>query len=277
MIDENQDLRLSELVDGELTTDDVNLTLLEVLPDKAARDRLLRMLRLRMALAPWRMQSAETADLPSVPRFSPPVSGRGRIAVAAILVLCASAWVFLKTADRNPSTPSDGSSRGEWVGAWSISPEEAMRVFQMHESIAGPIAWLAIQPDSVQVRNDARANRSADVIACFLSINQQGADTFPTAPILVICRPEEKATLTIPSVSGRNQTMRIQLVPITRDGAVGVQYAIGIEDLEAPGAYAATLSGFIPVSDAGRSVGQLVDPVATLNVALRAAVLSAAS
>ena len=71
MMNEHDEILLSQLADGELDSDQANEALLEVLDDPAGRERLKEMLRLRQTTLPWRSrqdsrpQSPRSANYPA--------------------------------------------------------------------------------------------------------------------------------------------------------------------------------------------------------------------
>ncbi|GJM24862.1 MAG: hypothetical protein DHS20C16_12770 [Phycisphaerae bacterium] len=283
MIHEGLNEQISQLVDGELTSDGANRVLLKALPNKDHRLAMLRMLRLRHALASWRNQGVESDEYKPIHRTVSPQSQfrNALIGMAAILVVSVSALIYLASVQGERGLQTPGLvGPGVRSGVKSISRDDAARILSLHESITGPVAWLAILPESVQVQklNQAGDGMQADdtrAIVCFLNIESRGSEFFPTTPDLIICRMDRKATLTIPSSGKPSKSMQIQLVALHRDGSLGIQYAISLEDTPASDMQTSTLTGFIPLSGDARTLGQLANSGTVLDVALSASLLAA--
>lgn len=277
MIDKDNAAMLSQLVDGELGSDETNRLLLKALRNSESRVELLRMLQLRHALAPWRSHGEDSLEIKPM-RSTLHAGSKYRnalIAVAAALVVSVSAWVY------NIAVPNGLDLGGAESGrstdrqvASSLSSKDAARILRLHESITGPVAWLAILPDSVQVQKTRAVGVHSQPIACFLNIQSQIDGDFPTTPDLIICRLEEKVVLSIPSGTTQSKAMRIQLVAVRREGSLGLQYAISLEDRLPNESQTATLTGFMPLRENSRAIGQLAHAGTTLDVALRASLLT---
>jgi len=274
--DTDYEARLSQLVDGELGSDEVNRILLRVLRSEDSRVALLRMLQLRHTLAPWRQHGEDLPEIKPLRGTSRSISKfkRALVAVAAVLAISVSALVYHNVAQNNSISGDRGFASVGRPVAPPLSREDAARVLRLHESVAGPVAWLAILPDSVRVQKTTEVSGDSQPIVCFLNIQSRGEENFPTTPDLIICRLEEKVTLSIPSGSGQPTAMRIQLVAVHREGLLGLQYAISLKDRLPTDPHTATLTGFIPFSGNSRTVGQLAHAGTTLDVALRASLLT---
>lgn len=100
MTNEEHGIRLSQLADGEMSGDEANELLLDVLDDPAAREELKQMLRLRRSTAAWRRRRPPRPVMVLADRPAPRVRGRaawrlGGLAVAACvggLLVLAGVW-----------------------------------------------------------------------------------------------------------------------------------------------------------------------------------------
>ncbi len=266
---------LSALVDGELDSDELNEVLLAALRDERQRGQLERLLELRCALAPWRKQG-DGADAPSLAmtrasrhRFA----GRGVLALAAVLAVTFTAWLLLPAYFRPATHSKVATVEHAADDAATITPEDAARVFDLHESMAGPLAWLAVTSGKVEMRSAPQDARDVPAVACFLRLEPRAKDAFPQAPDLVICRPDEKVVLNVPATAGQTKDMQIELVAVRRGGELGVQYAISLEARSDPGA-STTFTGFLPLRGSAQAEGRLAQAGMHVEVALHASVLN---
>ncbi len=279
----SEDLKpsLSQFVDGELASDEANAMLLQALQDEGSRFELVRMLQLRASLQPWRSMGEELSA-PHRPNSTIHAASHVRtvlMGMAAIVAVSAAAWLYQSSKYEKPGSLDHGSGVEQHLKvATSLSREDAAEVFNLHESIAGPVAWLAILPESVRVQKmaDGVEGEKADqaqAIACFLKIETHGDGVFPTLPDTIICRLDKKAVITVPSSGDHSKSMRIQLVAVHREESIGIQYAISLENEPTNGQQTSALSGFIPLSGDSNAVGRLAQAGTTLDIALSASLL----
>ena len=272
-ISEEQDILLSQLVDGELPADRANQILADLLgdaPDSAeAGKRLKAMLKLRQALEPWRRQ-----EPPQTIVAQPSLAPAGRLshfsrrllglASAALLggILVAGGFYLgdrhgnprQGTADDKPSTAVPSTV--------VVTPEqrsEIARAFSLHESVAGPLSWYAADDATIQVAPAKKGEAVRQPIAVFLRLvgdrSCASDKAMPVKTYVIVCRSNDAATIELPqpAVAG---TVHLRLFSTVANGRVTLQYAIAADGSDR-GPEEAALAGRRQVGLDQTSLGQL--------------------
>jgi len=285
MTNENDEIRMSQLADGELASDQANDLLLDVLDAPAQREKLKTMLRLRRAMVGWRTQQPQrTVVVVSQQRH---LHRRWRItrrlsnlAVAAcvggLLVLTgiwASGWLGspIRSEHQWQITPGpDALSAAAQVSPGQM--QQVAKVFALHESVAGPLAWYAADDQNVRLASARGAEAGQAPIGVLLRLdgaaNGSGART-----LVIVCRNDEPAVIELPAESAGRPALRVYLTPRTVNGKVDVRYAIAVDDSatnspdgQSQQAPLASLSGQRNLGLAESPLGQLAVGDKLLNV-----------
>ena len=268
MIDENQEILMSQLVDGELPGDQANELLLGVLDAPAHREKLKQFLRLRQMTAGHRNRQPErpvmiVADQPGTFRRRTAWRRVGGLAVAAcvggLLVLAglrATGW------PGSPVRPLHqwqiGPAPGAPPAVAQVTPEQmrqVARVFALHESVAGPLAWYAADDQNIRLASTAGTEAGQPPIAVLLKLGPAGPD-MTARTLVIVCREDRPAIVELPGESPGQAGLRIYLAPRAVNGKVEVQYAIAVDGDEHQPAIA-SLAGQRCIGLAETPLGQL--------------------
>ena len=262
MNDEERDSLLSQLADGELTSDRLNEVLLDVLGDADARESLKGMLRLRAATSGWRRRRpARGVALPAGPMRRPGASGLPRrlgtlaaaAAVGGMLVL-AGFWA----ADRHRVGPAGGGS-AEVTPVAAVTAEQMRQVaevFALHESVAGPLKWFAADDREIHLGPAEGGQPAGRPVAVLLRFAGEKGDGAPKN-IVIVCRDNQQAVVELPSGRPEFPDIRIRLIPRRRDRRVDVQYALAIVRGDDERSTVASLAGDRTIGVEGAALGQL--------------------
>lgn len=248
MKNKTDEILLSQLVDGELESDQVNEVLLTVLDDADKRRELKEHLRLRRSLGQWRRQKparpivALSAGHEIRPRHASLSRRLGNLVAAAVIggaLVLAGFW----TAGR--VNPVEQNSRGN--SRMAAVTEEQMRqvasVFALHESVAGPLKWYAADDQKIQLASAAGgAEAGRKPVAVLLRLAVAGAGPAQARNYVIVCRNGESATIEFPQAGGAS-TVRMRLLPGVQDGKVSIRYAITVYGPELAPKTSAALSG----------------------------------
>ena len=242
MKNQTDEILLSQLVDGELESDQLNDVLLDVLDDADRRRQLAEHLRLRQSLGQWRRQKpAGPVIAVSDHRKRHHFPWRiGSLAVAAMLggaLVLAGIWTA-GGLGRNGKT--NGSPVIEVVTAEQM--RQVASVFALHESVAGPLKWYAADDEKIQLASAGGSEVGRKPVAVLLRLAPAGADSAQARTYIVVCRNGESATIEFPQAGGAS-TVRLHLLPGVRDGKVNIQYAITVDGSELAPKTSAALSG----------------------------------
>ena len=276
---ENRSLQISQLVDGELPTDQANMLLESLLDDPSLQQSLREHLRLRATLAAWRELSPDDPgeEAPAVARsaraptdaYRPGrwwVRGDGGIQLlggALLGGLLVLAGVFLGSSFRSePAAMPDSrvvSAESPASRTWLITPQrqkEVQDVFALHELVAGPLAWMADSDEQVRLGESAAVQESQPTVAVLLRIQPSGGDG-AVHEYAVVCRAGIAATLDLPYEDG---LLRVYLVPrVDRLGeAVRFRYALAVPTGDDELATHAVLSGERRLDMQAVPLGQMV-------------------
>ena len=277
MMNEHDNILLSQFADGELTSDRANELLLRVLDDPAAREKLKQMLGLRRDTVGWRCQRPAQ---PIVVMAQRPKRFRGRrlhwragsLAVAAcvggLLVLVgmwAAGWLGQTTRPRHQWQIVPDPDAPPLVAR--VTPEQmrqVAKVFALHESVAGPLAWYAADDRNIRLASARDEQVSHAPIAVLLKLDSARTGT-GARTLVIVCREQQPAIIELPSGRPDIRGLRVYLAPRTVNGKVEMQYAIAV-DGEGLGGSRASLSGWRRVGPTEIPLGQLALGDKTLNI-----------
>lgn len=236
-ISEEQELLLSQLVDGELSADQANKVLADALANPDVGKKLSAMIQLRQAMDPWRKQEPPKAIVALTP--AQPVSGaphfRRRLlslATAAVLggILVAGGFYLGNRHGNTSLTLPSGNSP-----MVIVTPEERgeiARAFSLHESVAGPLSWYAADDSTIQVAPARKGEVMRQPIAVVLRLRRDmpcaNLTLTPPKTYVIVCRNSDAATIELPASAGE-KAVRLRLLPTATNGQVSLQYAIAAD------------------------------------------------
>jgi hypothetical protein len=285
MMNENEEILMSQLADGELPSDQTNELLLGVLDEPSGREKLKGLLRLRQATAGWRTSQPPRPVVIVAERLRPLRRGlhawrMGSLAVAAcvggLLVLTgvwAAGWMGNPAGPRHQWQIAPGPDANPV--ATLVTPEQmrqVAKVFALHESVAGPLAWYAADDQNIRLASARPAEAGLPTIAVLLRLESAApgatdpADARTGARTLVIvCRNDQPTVIELPAEMAGQAGLRVYLAPRAVNGKVEMRYAIAMdgESQEAP---LASLSGQRSLGLAEAPLGQLAMGDKLLNV-----------
>ena len=268
MTNERDEILMSQLADGELSSDQANELLLSVLDAPAEREKLKGLLRLRQTTVGWRTRQPPrpvmvVAERPRTFHRSRMARHMGGLAVAAcvggLLALAgiwAAGWL---------GSPVRQTYR--WPTVAQVTPEQMRQVamiFALHESVAGPLAWYAADDQNIRLASAGGTEASQAPIAVLLKLGPAGPDT-AARTLVIVCREDRPAVIELPAESPGQAGLRVYLAPRTVNGKVEVQYAIAVDgDGRQPSV--ASLAGRRRIGLTETSLGQLALGEKVLNV-----------
>jgi hypothetical protein len=264
MMNEPNEILFSQLADGELDSDQANELLLEVLDEPADRENLKEMLRLRQSTRAWRVRQPGRSMVVVAERPQPfrrrRISWRlGSLAVAACvggLLVLAGVWA---AGGRGGPVAPGGMPTGIGSAAVArVTPEQMQqvaKVFALHESVAGPLAWYADDDQNIRLASARGTEAGHEPIAVMLKLESAVPGT-PARKLVIVCREEQPTVIELPAESPGRAGLRIFLSPRTVNGKVDVQYAIAVTG-ESDQGTPASLSGQRRVGLGETSLGQL--------------------
>ncbi len=273
MNNENEIL-MSQLADGELPSDQANELLLGVLDNSNEREKLKNMLRLRQATADWRTHQPTKpilvmADRPRSFQRNRVVWRMGGLAAAAciggLLVLTglwAAGWVLSPVRPAHPWQISPAPDSPTTLAR--VSPEQMRQVaqaFELHESVAGPLAWYAADDQNIRLAS-AQGAQSGRPIAVLLRLE---TDASPARTLVIVCREDSPAVIELPSETPSQTGLRVYLAPKTTNGKVQMHYTIAA-DGDSRDPVLASLTGQRHLGLAETSLGQLAMDDRILNI-----------
>jgi len=307
MMNENEEILMSQLADGELPSDQANELLLDVLDEPSGREKLKGLLRLRQATAGWRTSQPTqpvviVAERPRPLRRNRLAWRMGSLAVAAcvggLLVLTgvwAAGWMG------RPAGPDQQGqiAQGPYAvpAAIQVTPEQmrqVAKVFALHESVAGPLAWYAADDQNIRLASARGAEAGRPLIAVLLRLEPTGGTGIPvrgpsglpvsSSPdhgrdgrdthgqvlgtpngdahataartIVIVCREDAPTVIELPAEMAGQAGLRVYLAPRSVGSKVDMRYAIAM-DGESRQAPAASISGQRSLGMAEAPLGQL--------------------
>jgi hypothetical protein len=309
MMNENDEILMSQLADGELPSDQVNELLLDVLDAPAEREKLKGLLRLRQATAGWRTSQPPQPVVILADRSRTFRRGRmawrmSSLAVAAcvggLLVLAgvwAAGWMARPAGPGRQGQMAQGP--GAALAAIQVTPEQmrqVAKIFALHESVAGPLAWYAADDQNIRLASARGAEAGLPTIAVLLRLESEvsgAAVSSPSAPsasswqassgqagsvqarstgsgqaartIVIVCREDAPTVIELPAEMSGQPGLRVYLAPRAVNGKVEMRYAIAM-DGESRQAPAASISGQRSLGMAEAPLGQLAMGDKLLNV-----------
>jgi hypothetical protein len=301
-IPEEQEILLSQLVDGELPVDQANQVLADALDELAhvlgnaeAASKLNAMLQLRRALDSWRQQEPTRAIVvmpatcptehssakPSAPD-QPSVDARKGaagegishaskylfgLATAAVLGGILVAGGFLLGGRFKIEPPAVPIAQQAMVIVTPEQRQEIARAFTLHESVAGPLSWYAADDSTIQVAPAGQGESLQQPIAVILRLTRDlsapSGEAIGPKTYVIVCRNSD-AVIELPQ-STPAKTVHLRLLPTAINGEVSLQYAIAADGSDR-GPDEAALAGRRHVGLAQTSLGQLAMNDCLVNV-----------
>jgi len=278
-LSEEKKILLSQLVDGELSVNQANQVLADVLDELThvlgnteATAQLGAMLELREALDPWRRQ-----ELPKTVVALPSVHPNGKtshfrwhvvsLASAALLGGILVAGGFVLGGRFGTERAALPTARQPVVIVTPEQRREIARAFALHESVAGPLSWYAADEANIRVAPAGKEESLRQPIAVVLRLTRDLSDaSHDVGPetYVIVCRNNDAATIELPQ-SAVAKSVHLRLLPTTANGEVSLQYAIST-DGSGRGPDEAALAGRRRVALSQTSLGQLAVHNGLLNV-----------
>ncbi|KPJ55842.1 MAG: hypothetical protein AMS16_03535 [Planctomycetes bacterium DG_58] len=244
---------LSQLVDGELTSDRQNEVLAAVLDDAEACEKLKTHLRLRRLTDDWRRQEptgvVTLTHVSAAPRAEASWARRlAPLAAAAVIGATLVTGGFLLARHGKQFTGT-----GESVLVTRAERRQIAEVFRFHELAAGPLRWYAADDGNVLLGSAVETEAVGKPVAVLLRLASAAADAVPAKTYVIVCRDSQSANIELPESEGTGAPVRLFLMPAARQGVIQMQYAITQEG--PPGA--AAVVGQRRVGLAPARLGQL--------------------
>jgi len=276
MTNEQNEILMSQLADGELTGDQANELLLRVLDAPADREKLKALLRLRQTTVGWRTRQpprpvtvvAERSRTFHRSRMARHMGGLAAAACVGGLLALAGIWAagWLGSPVRQAY---------QWPTVAQVTPEQMQNVamvFALHESVAGPLAWYAADDQNIRLASAGGTEAGQTPIAVLLKLGPAGPDAARSTgsgqaarTLVIVCREDRSAVIELPAESPGRAGLRVYLAPRTVNGKVEMQYAIAVDgDGRQP--TVASLAGRRRIGLAETSLGQLALGEKVLNV-----------
>jgi len=280
MTDDRNEILMSQLADGELSSDQANELLLSVLDAPADREKLKVLLRFRQMTVGWRNRQPErpvmiVAERPGALRRGRAAWRMGSLAAAACvggLLALAGIWGAGRLGGPVRQTYP-------WPTVAQVTPEQMRQVamiFALHESVAGPLAWYAADDQNIRLASAGGTEAGQTPIAVLLKLGPAGPDAARSTgsgqaarTLVIVCREDRPAVIELPAESPSQTGLRVYLAPRTVNGKVEMQYAITVDgDSRQPAV--ASLAGRRRIGLAETPLGQLALGDRLLNVAASA-------
>ncbi|MBS0261230.1 MAG: hypothetical protein JSS02_04680 [Planctomycetes bacterium] len=264
------DLVLSQLADGELPPDETSQSLLAVLSDDAARDRLKQHLQLRQLTAAWRTQqpsrNLQPASVAASPTPAPSLAEsrqetarwHGSSVLVASLVggflVTLGFWCGKSSFVPPSSLPDSASARPSVVSP--LQRQQISQVFAFYESVAGPLKCLASDDQAIEMAPADGETESARPLAIVLRLTSVESPSSPVHEFVIVCRQGVPVAIPLPHGDAKFPNGRLYLSPVFDHGEVGLSYSLAIEDAGGKSP-TAVIAGRRQVGDDPRSLGEL--------------------
>ena len=229
MTNPNEDTALSQLADGELGSDELNRTLLDLLDSPERREELKGLLKLRQALTPWRDERPQP-PIEVLPAKAEPkerhASWWPSLVVAALLGgVLVGGGVWLGTISRNagPVIARNGTAGGQVSTA--EQRKNVARVFAFHESVAGPLQWYAADDTDIRISPSQTGDAGGKPVAVLLRLMPVGKWAATPKTYIIVCRGNDSAAIDLPD-SRLARSIRLALSPELSDNGVQLQYTL---------------------------------------------------
>lgn len=260
--------RFSQLVDGELSTDETCDVLSATLDDADAREELKEMLNLQRSLRAWRTLEPRSNLVAAAQPHRPPRRRRFLLACCVAAVAGAAVAVVgmsMFRANRKEGVVPDQSQVALPATVTREQRREIAEVFRFHQSVAGPLKWFAADDETVQLAAADSTDAGSRPVVVLLRFQSEGERQDRVVKNCVfVCRERQPMSIRLPSNAG-NSRFRVYLVPHTRDGKVHVEFAVSLDGEPNKGSVAA-LVGRSDVALKETPLGQLVVDGSLINV-----------
>jgi hypothetical protein len=264
------DVVLSQLADGELSPDETSQTLLAVLNDDEARDRLKQHLQLRQLTAAWRTQQPSRNLVPASVAAAPtplPSPGESRHGTSRLhgssMLVATLVGGFLVTlgfwCGKSSSVPPDSMALKTEVRPSAVSPlqrQQISQVFAFHESGAGPLNCLATDDQAIEMAPANAETQSARPLVVVLRLTAADSPSSSGHEYVIVCRQGVPVAIALPHGDVRFPNGRLYLSPVVDRNGVGLSYSLAIEDASGKSPIA-VIAGRRQVGDVPRSLGEL--------------------
>lgn len=263
-MNEQDEMLLSQLADGEIDSDPLNELLLKVLDDPQERERLREVLLLRQTTASWRRSRPEHPVIVACGATTPQGGGfpwhLGSLAAAAIIggVLVFGGFWAANRLQRPGDIAAPDSVTAEQM-------QQVAKVFELHESVAGPLAWYAADDHNIRLASANAAEARSAPIAVLLRLDPVSAGG-AIRTYVIVCRDKESANVELPGSSPGAPGLRAYLTPQSVNGKIDVRYAIALDSSSDRSSVVASVSGQRRIGLTETSLGQLAVGDRLLNI-----------
>ena len=149
----------------------------------------------------------------------------------------------------------------------SVTPEQmrqVAKVFALHESVAGPLAWYAADDQNIRLASARDEQIGHAPIAVLLKLDPARSGA-AARTLVIVCRDQQPAVIELPSGSPDLRGVRVYLAPRTVNGKIEMEYAVAV-DGDSRGGFLASLSGRCRVGLTETPLGQLAMGDQVLNI-----------
>ncbi|MBN1343929.1 MAG: hypothetical protein JXQ73_14695 [Phycisphaerae bacterium] len=259
---ERDETLLSQLVDGELDSDEANVVLLSILDDERGRGLLKGLLEMRQRLAPIRQQcpnrtiviASAPADSPMLRHVPRRVVSLGAAAVIGGLLVLVGFWAAGERGRPHQVTTEDRVSPGRGVSAEQM--RELAKAFELHESVAGRLGWYAADDQHIRVSPARREAETGRPVGVALRLIRAEEPTGESKAYFIVCRVNSPAEIDLPGAQVASR-VRVSLVPRTTNGDVRIRYAIAASPPGGNSNSEAALIGERTIGSMRTTLGQL--------------------
>ena len=150
------------------------------------------------------------------------------------------------------------------MAAVRVTPEQMQqvaKVFALHESVAGPLAWYAADDQNIRLASARGAATGQSPIAVLLRLESDVPGSVART-LVIVCREDAPAVIELPADEAG---LRVYLAPKIANGKIEMHYAIAAEGDSRQGVFA-SLTGRRRLGLAEASLGQLAMGDRILNV-----------